>query len=111
MNDQQLENLLTKHFEEEQSPEAGAKLVYEARQKAYVKMQKKRYLSEIRPLVYMVLLHLLWTLCSVGVVWVLRGAGSAVQAILGNIMMSTLVVITGCIVLPQLKKSEREERV
>lgn len=89
---------------------ADAKLVYAARQKAYLAEEKRHKKESIKALVYVVILHIVWTIVLIGANLIVKGVNGALTVILRGLLCSNILIITGCIFMPYIKKINEEVR-
>lgn len=112
MNQDQLEERLKVHFSaREKEVVASSRLVYEARARRDQAERKREAIAKLRPMVYGILLHLLWSVTIVGGTFFLKGATQAFYVMIWNLVMSMGLIVGGCIALPQFMKQFKEGEI
>lgn len=109
MKDERLEELLKGQFQNEEI-KADAKLIYKARQKAWQAEARRHEKESMRALVYVVMLHIVWMAVLIVLSFMTKGISAAMTIGLRSLILSNILIIIGCIMVPYLKKLNEEGR-
>ncbi|MGL4738989.1 MAG: hypothetical protein ACRCW2_16185 [Cellulosilyticaceae bacterium] len=108
MKQEALEQRLEEYFES-QKVEASSRLVYEARRRHEAHQKKQERMNYLRPLIYAAVLHVVWSMTTVGATFLFRGVGAALGMMSWNVIVSVMMIVGGCIVRPDLTKQLKED--
>lgn len=109
MNDERLEALLKEELQNQQIT-ADPKLVYAARQKAYLNEEKRHKQESIKALIYIGILHIVWMMVLIGISLAVKGISGALAVILRGLLCSNILIIAGCILMSYIQKINEEVR-
>lgn len=108
MTSQELDNLLENCFKSTQR-EVDPQLIQKARQKLELKQKGKKKRETLLSLLLVVLFHILWVSTLTSMTFILKGFDAAVSICLKNLLISSLLTISACVLIPCCYKMNMEE--